>query len=329
MSNSFLYSDMTTPVTNEQKVIVLGYGSQGRALALNLRDSGYGVILGLKSGSRSRRRATDDGFERARTIRQALRVAVNPVVIFAFPDHLHGRAFESQIGPNLGPGATLVFLHGMSVHFGLVRPPADCDVILLAPHAPGVAVREKYLSDRSLSAFYAIYQDKTGRAGQTALSLAAAMGFAEKRLVPTTFAHETLGDMFGEQAVLCGGLAMLIKSGFEVLVKNGLPPENAYLEVAYQLDLIIDLIKRHGIEGMFKRISTTARYGSLVSGPRIIDSSVKKRMEDTYRRIANGSVAKELSNLSESQLHTVDKAIRALTCPELDAAARKYSPLDD
>ena len=206
----------------KKTVAMIGYGSQGRALALNLRDSGYEVMIGLPSRSRSRRTARADGFQPVRTSGKA--TALADTIVFALPDHLHGRVYEADIVPNLRPGAALVFLHGLSVHFGLVQPPLECDVILVAPHAPGLKVRERYLTDRSISAFYAVHQDAGGKARAKALLLAGAMGFLRKNLLETTFEDEALGDIFGEQAVLCGGLAMLIKSGFEVLVENGLKP---------------------------------------------------------------------------------------------------------
>jgi len=214
----------------------------------------------------------------------------------------------------------------MSVHFGLIDPPPDCDVILLAPHAPGVAVREKFLGDRSVSAFYAIHQDATDCARNMVMQLADDMGIDRRSLVETTFAHEAVGDLFGEQAVLCGGLAMLIKSGFDTLVANGLPTENAYLEVAYQLDLIVDLIKNHGVGGMFERISVAARYGSAKAGPRIIDESAQKRMQKIYDHIDSGAFARELSRLSEEDIRGLKESLLGLSSPALERAAKKYAP---
>lgn len=302
---------------------MLGYGSQGRALALNLRDSGFEIIIGLKSRSPSRRRARRDGFSQIVTSVRATRAA--HCVCFAFPDHLHGRVYAKEIRENLQPGSTLWFLHGMSIHFGFVQPPAESDVILIAPHAPGQAVREKFLSDRSLSAFYAIYQNQTGRAKRLVMALAKAAGFARKRLIATSFEHEALGDLFGEQAVLCGGLAALIKNGFEVLVANGLPAQHAYLEVAYQLDLIVQLVKQHGIEGMLKRISVAARYGSVKSGQKVIDRSVRKNMERVYSEIATGRFPKRLNRLTPKDIAELNGQLSKLTHPDLERAARKFS----
>jgi ketol-acid reductoisomerase len=264
-----------------------------------------------------------DGFLQVHTASRA--TARGDVVCFAFPDHLHGRVFEAAVAPGLKPGATLWFLQGMSVHFRFVRPPGDCDVILIAPHAPGVTVREKYVSRGSFSAFYAVYQDVSGHARKTAIELAGAIGVPGQRLLSTTFEKEAVGDLFGEQAVLCGGLAALLKNGFEVLVENGIPPENAYLEAVYQLDLIVDLIKKYGIEGMFKRVSVAARFGSLLAGPHLIDHSVKKRMQKVFRDVTTGRFCRRLSKLSASDIAGLDKKLRTLSSPLFEKAARKFA----
>jgi ketol-acid reductoisomerase len=308
---------------HSKTIAILGYGSQGRAIALNLRDSGYDVVVGLRSSSRSRRLAHRDKFKRIYTLPKAVRKS--DIICFAFPDHLHGRVYKKAIEKYLPPNSMLWFLHGMSIHFRFIVPPEDCDVVLIAPHAPGTAVRERYLSKSCFSAFYAVYRDNTGRALKTTFELARAIGIARKGLVPTSIKAEAVGDLFGEQAVLCGGMATLIKNGFDVLVENGIPPENAYLEVAYQLDLIIDLIKQHGIEGMFKRISVAARYGSLLSGSKIIDKSVKKRMEKVYREILSGRFPRKLNRLESVDVSRLNKELKSLSSPLLERAIRKFS----
>jgi len=308
---------------HSKKIAILGYGSEGGAFALNLRDSGYDVVMGLRSRSGSRRIAQKDGFIQIHTVSRA--VAKSDIVCFAFPDHLHGRVYKKDIEKYLSPNSTLWFLHGMSIHFRFIVPPENCDVILIAPHAPGAAVREKYLSKRSLSAFYAVHRDSSGRALKTTFELTQAVGIAKKGLAPTSFEAEAVGDLFGEQAVLCGGMAALIKNGFEVLVENGIPPENAYLEVAYQLDLIIDLIKQYGIEGMFKRISVAARYGSLLSGPKIIDESVKKRMARVYREIQSGRFPRKLNRLESADILRINRELKSLSSPLLERAIKRFS----
>jgi ketol-acid reductoisomerase len=247
------------------------------------------------------------------------------LIAFAFPDHLHGRVYEKDIHGRLRPGATLLFLAGMSVHFGFVTPPDSCDVIMIAPHAPGVAMRENYLSGESVSAFYGVHQDASGRATATARELALALGIARNRLVQTTFEHEALGDLFGEQVVLCGGLAMLLKLGFETLLKKGLPPENAYLEVVHQIDLLVDLVKKRGIEGMLSRISVAARYGSVEAGPQIFDDSVAERMEDVFDGIASGEFPRKLNSLSVKDVTRLKKNLKQLSHPLLEKYRRKYS----
>ena len=256
------------------------------------------------------------------TIRQA--VAEAEVICFAFPDHLHGRVYANQIEPYLTPGSTMLLLHGTSLAFGFVKPPKACDVIMIAPHAPGQAVRDKYLTGHTVSAFYSVEQNSTGKAGKTVFDLAKGMGFERKRLIKTTARDESIGDLFGEQAVLCGGLAMLIRNGFDVLVENGLKPEHAYLEVAYQLDLIMALIKQHGIAGMLQRISVAARFGSLLTGPKVIDSSVKMRMKQALKSIESGQFPRRLNQLDEKSIKQLDKKLANLTRKSFEKAAQKF-----
>jgi ketol-acid reductoisomerase len=307
----------------KKRIAVIGYGSQGRAIALNLRDSGFEILVGLRSRSASRRIAKTDGFRNICSVSEA--VAEVDTVVFAFPDHLHGRVFRNEIAPHLRKRVTLVFLHGMSVAFNMVTPPADCDVILLAPHAPGTAVREKYLGDRSVSAFYAVLQGNTRAARSEVIALAEGIGIKPRQLIRTTFRDEAIGDMFGEQAVLCGGLAMLIKTGFDVLVEHGLRPEHAYLEVAYQLDLIVSLIKKYGVVGMLNNISVAARYGSLLTGPKIVGKQTKARMRKALSEIVSGRFPRKLATLQPGDIRAISKAVNTLTSPKLERAARRFS----
>lgn len=304
-------------------IAVIGYGSQGRAAVLNFQDSGYEVVVGLRKDSSSIAAAMKDGVSTVATIAEA--VKTSDIVCFAFPDHLHEPVFATDIGPNLKKNSTLLFLHGLSVHFGLVSPPEDADVILVAPHAPGATVRENYLGERSVSAFYGVDQDISGKAEQNAIDLALALGIKKKLLVKTTFEHEAVGDLFGEQAVLCGGLASLVKNGFDVLVANGIPAENAYLEVAHQLDLIVDLVKTDGIEGMLQRISVAARFGSLQAGPKIIDQGTRARMQSVYDRIRTGRFADSLRKLTPEKIAELDHACAEMSDPRLENVIRKYS----
>lgn len=309
--------------TKNKRVTVLGYGSQGSAIALNLRDSGFEVTIGLSSKSKSRRKAKADKFKTVTTTRKAVKDA--ELIIMAIPDHKQGEVYTKEIGLNLKNGCALVFLHGFAVHFGFIKPPAECDIILLAPHAPGLAVREKYLGERDISAFYAIEQNYSKTALQTVTMLASAIGFEKNRLVKTSFADETLGDLFGEQAILCGGLSNLIMAGYRTLIKKGLSHENAYLEVAYQLDLIISLIKNNGIEGMFDRISTAARVGAIEAGDKIIDRSTEKRMDELFDKIADGSFARKLNRFDDNYSEKIDNKLKKLIHPEFEKTAKKYS----
>lgn len=300
---------------------MIGYGSQGRALALNLRDSGYPVIAALRSRSRSRPIARADRIT-VDSIEDAVRQS--SIIVMAVPDQLHGTLWRDTIAGSLQGGATIVFLHGTSVHFGLVKPPANCDLMMIAPHAPGIAVREAYLTTRSISAFSAVQQDASGKARQTLHALAVGMGFAKKNLVRTTFTHEAIGDLFGEQAVLCGGMSALITSGFATLVKNGHSPEHAWLEVAYQLDLIIALIKQFGIAGMLDRISLAARYGAIETGPKVIGKPSIRAMETAYKKITSGAFVRQLTALPPTEISRLRNRYAALTSPQLERAAARW-----
>ncbi|KAA3636129.1 MAG: ketol-acid reductoisomerase, partial [Calditrichaeota bacterium] len=210
-------------------------------------------------------------------------------------------------------------------HFGYVVPPEFVDVIMIAPHAPGIAVREKFLEHESISAFTSVSQDFTGKAKSKLIRLSKAFGITKSKLVETTFKDEAIGDLFGEQTVLCGGMSELILAGYNTLVKNGIPEENAYLEVAYQLDLIIELIKKYGIEGMYERISVAARFGSLQNGKKIIDSSVSKKMEKVYEEIASGKFPDKLNKLTKDDIDQLGKKVKKSSVSSYEFFARKYS----
>ncbi len=304
-------------------IAILGYGAQGRALALNLKDAGWEVIVGLPSKSRSRRFAKSDGIENITAVGQAVKNA--PLALFAFPDHLHGRIFDKEIRPNLKDGSTLIFLHGFSIHFKTIVPPDNSNVLLLAPLAPGTAVREKFLQKKSVGYFYSVHQDTTGEANKILDKLTRALRIDKKTMINTSFEDEAIGDLFGEQAVLCGGLSQLIKNGYDTLVEFGLSSDKAYLEVAYQMDLIINLIKNFGIEGMFRRISIAARYGSYLNGPEIIDKTVKKRMKDILGEIKNGNFADKLNTLTEEDIKELDDNLKKLSSPSFEKSAKKFS----
>ena len=274
-----------------RSVGIIGYGSQGRAQALNMRDSGIQPLIGLPSRSRSRIRARSDGFETTTVPRLVKRC---DILCFLAPDHLHGEIFALDICDRLRAGQMLVFAHAASVHFGAVKPPGFVDTVLIAPLGPGQRLRELYRKKPGVACFFAVNYDATGRARPVGLAVARAIGCLQSGAIETTFIEEAVGDIFGEQAVLCGGLARLLKLGFDTLVDNGLPPEKAYLECVYQIDLIVDLIKSHGIAGMLKKISQTAAYGAVKSGPRVLDDRLRGNFENLYREVASGRFFAEL-----------------------------------
>jgi ketol-acid reductoisomerase len=294
------------PLAN-RNITIIGFGSQGRAQALNLRDSGFTPIIGLLPNSKSRKTAHKDGFE---VVVPSIAVSQADIIAVYIPDHLHSDLFD-KIKNSIKKGQTFVFAHALSVHFKLVKQPKDVDFILVAPHAPGIRMREKFTNGQGVPAFIAATDKSSLRAIKLAAVYGKAIGCARAGLIQTSFAAEAIGDIFGEQAVLCGGLAGLLKSGYTTLVKGGLSPANAYLECVYQLDLIIDLIKRYGIEGMYDRISATARYGGIFAESKIINTDSKKAMAEMLKDIKNGTFIKRMladyQNSFAKQNHTRKK----------------------
>jgi len=278
--------DATLKYLKGKTLSILGYGSQGRAQALNLRDSGLKVVIGLPKGNRDIKSALKDGFKVC-TPEQA--VKIGDIIPVLAPDHMHKELYEKSIQKNLSPGKTLVFAHAYSIYFKLIKPPENIDVILVAPHGPGELMRKLFLEGKGVTSFIAVEKDYSKEALNKALACAKGIGSTKAGAILTTFKDEAIGDLFGEQAVLCGGLSELLKSGFETLVESGLSPENAYLECVHQLDLIVELIKKYGMAGMFKRISQTAEFGSYVSGKSVINKNEMKRI---LSRIKSGDFAK-------------------------------------
>lgn len=268
-----------------KSIAVLGYGSQGRAQALNLRDQGLAPTVGLPARSASRRLAQRDHFK---VISPSQAVALSDIVFVLAPDHRHGALFESDIKRNLRSGHALVFAHASSVYFGLVRPPNFVDVILVAPLGPGKRLHELSGRRDGVPCFWAIHHDASRRARAVALALARGIGCLPAGAIQTTFAAEAVGDLFGEQAVLCGGLGALLQTGVNTLVRHGLSPQAAYLECVYQLDLIVDMIKSEGLNGMYQAISPTAAYGAKKAGTRVIGPEARRAMDRLYSDIASG-----------------------------------------
>jgi ketol-acid reductoisomerase len=313
------------------KVAVLGYGSQGHAHALNLADSGVDVEVGLREGSASKTAAEEAGL-RVRSVPEAVRGA--QLVVFVVPDGAQPGLYESEVAPNLEPGAALLFAHGFNVHYGRITPPAGHDVIMVAPKGPGHIVRRLYEEGYGTPAVVAVAQDASGRALELAFAYGAALGAARAGMVETTFAEETETDLFGEQSVLCGGVTQLIRLAFETLVEAGYQPEIAYYECLHELKLITDLIWEGGIERMHYSISDTAEYGSHMVGPKVVDEHVRENMRAVLGAIQDGSFAREWvaemdrgqpaldeyrRKLAETQLEQVGARLRALNVRE-DAA---------
>jgi ketol-acid reductoisomerase len=270
-------------------IAVLGYGNQGRAHALNLRDSGARVVVGQRQG-KSAARASQDGFD-INPVSQAAQRA--DLLILAFPDEAAGEIYAKEIAPHVGRGQTLGFVHGFNIRFGFISPPADVDVVMVAPKGPGTLLRSLYLEGKGLPALLAIAQNASGNARRTALAWAAGIGSLKAAVVETTFAAETETDLFGEQAVLCGGITALTKAAFDTLVEAGYEPEFAYLECVHELKQIADLLYERGLTGMREAISNTAEYGDHTRGPRIVSDTVRREMRIILDEIRSGRFAAE------------------------------------
>ena len=289
MATIYYEKDTDTGVLADQKIAVLGFGSQGHAHAQNLKDSGFDVRVGLRPGSASRRQAEDAGL---RVLDTAEAVAEADVIMCLLPDTSHGAVYVSDIEPNLKDGDMLMFAHGFSIHFGTVVPPAGVDITMIAPTGPGRVVRRTYVEGNGTPGLVAVQQDATGKALERALAYGNAIGCARPGIIQTTFKEETETDLFGEQTVLCGGISELIRNGFETLVEAGYQPEIAYFECLHELKLIIDLIYEGGLSWMRYSVSDTAEYGDYVSGPRVVDEHAREQMRAVLTDIQDGTFAR-------------------------------------
>ncbi|MET4226264.1 ketol-acid reductoisomerase [Oerskovia enterophila] len=289
MAELFYDDDADLSIIQQKKVAVVGYGSQGHAHAQNLRDSGVQVVIALKEGSKSIAKATDEGFE-VKTVAEAAQWA--DLIMILAPDQHQRSIYNDEIKPNLAPGKTLAFAHGFNIRFGYIEAPEGVDVILVAPKAPGHTVRREFVAGRGIPDIIAVEKDASGHAWDIALSYAKAIGGTRAGVIKTTFTEETETDLFGEQAVLCGGVSQLVQYGFETLTEAGYQPEIAYFEVLHELKLIVDLMWEGGIAKQRWSVSDTAEYGDYVSGPRVIDPRVKENMKAVLGDIQNGAFAK-------------------------------------
>ena len=288
---TFYDDDADLSIIQGRKVAVIGYGSQGHAHSQNLRDSGVEVVIGLREGSKSAAKAEEAGFE-VKTVAEAAKWA--DVIMLLAPDTSQKQIFEDEIAPNLEGGNALLFGHGLNIHFKLIEPQANVTVGMVAPKGPGHLVRRQFVDGKGVPCLIATEQDPKGEGHDLTLSYAAAIGGARAGVIPTTFEAETVTDLFGEQAVLCGGVEFLIRTGFEVLTEAGYEPEMAYFEVLHEMKLIVDLVFEGGIANMNYSVSDTAEFGGYISGPRVIDADAKQRMKDILSDIQDGTFTKRL-----------------------------------
>lgn len=310
MANIYYQEDCNLAMLEGKTIAVIGYGSQGHAHALNAKESGCHVIIGLYEGSKSWVKAEAQGFE-VYTAAEAAKKA--DIIMILINDELQAKMYKESIEPNLEPGNMLMFAHGFNIHFGQIVPPADVDVTMIAPKGPGHTVRSEYQAGKGVPCLVAVHQDATGKALDMALAYALAIGGARAGVLETTFRTETETDLFGEQAVLCGGVCALMQAGFETLVEAGYDARNAYFECIHEMKLIVDLIYQSGFEGMRYSISNTAEYGDYITGPKIITEETKKTMKKILSDIQDGSFAKDfLLDMSPAGGQAHFKAMRKL-----------------
>ena len=306
----FYQQDCDLSLLDGKTIAVIGYGSQGHAHALNAKESGCNVIIGLYEGSKSWARAEDQGFEVFTAAEAAKRADIIMVLI---NDELQASMYKKDIEPNLEAGNMLMFAHGFNIHFNQIVAPKDVDVTMIAPKGPGHTVRSEYQEGKGVPCLVAVHQDATGKALQMALAYASAIGGANAGVLETTFRTETETDLFGEQAVLCGGVCALMQAGFETLVEAGYDARNAYFECIHEMKLIVDLIYQSGFAGMRYSISNTAEYGDYITGPKIITEESKKAMKQVLKDIQDGTFAKDfLLDMSEAGGQAHFKAMRKL-----------------
>ena len=312
MSEAKIYyqDDCNLAALDGKTIAVIGYGSQGHAHALNAKESGCHVIIGLYEGSKSWKRAEEQGFE-VYTAAEAAKKA--DIIMILINDELQAKMYKESIEPNLEAGNMLMFAHGFNIHFNQIVPPADVDVTMIAPKGPGHTVRSEYQAGKGVPCLVAGHQDATGKALELALAYSLAIGGARAGVLETTFRTETETDLFGEQAVLCGGVCALMQAGFETLVEAGYDPRNAYFECIHEMKLIVDLIYQSGFAGMRYSISNTAEYGDYVTGPKIITEDTKKAMKKILSDIQDGTFAKDfLLDMSEAGGQVHFKAMRKI-----------------
>ena len=332
MARIFYQQDCDLEKLSGKTVAIIGYGSQGHAHALNLKDSGVDVVVGLYEGSKSWTKAESQGLK----VMTAADAAKNAdIIMILINDEKQAKLYKESIEPNLTEGKTLAFAHGFNIHFGCITPPENVNVIMIAPKGPGHTVRSEYQAGKGVPCLIAVHQDATGDAWDLGLAYALGIGGARAGVLETTFRTETETDLFGEQAVLCGGVCALMQAGYETLTEAGYDPRNAYFECIHEMKLIVDLIYQSGFEGMRYSISNTAEYGDYVTGPKIITEDTKKAMKKILSDIQDGTFSKEfLLDMSDAGAQVHFKAMRKLakehSCEKVGADIRKlYSWSDE
>lgn len=321
MSKIYYQQDCDIQKLDGKKVAIIGYGSQGHAHALNLKDSGVDVVVGLYEGSKSAAKAKAQGLE-VYSVAEATKMS--DIIMILIPDEKQKAVYESEIAPNLSEGKTLAFAHGFNIHFGCIVPPKNVNVIMIAPKGPGHTVRSEYEAQKGVPCLIAVEQDATGDAWDIGLAYAAGIGGSRAGVLETTFRTETETDLFGEQAVLCGGVVALMQAGYETLTEAGYDPVNAYFECIHEMKLIVDLIYQSGFEGMRYSISNTAEYGDYITGPKIITEDTKKAMKKVLSDIQDGTFAKDfLLDMSEAGGQAHFKAMRKLATEHISEKTGK------
>lgn len=289
----YLDKDINKELIKSKKIAVIGFGSQGYGQSMNLKDSGCDIVLGLRQGGKSDTKAKNYGFK-TMSIEDAVKWA--DIVQILIPDELQAEVYEHQIKPNMKSGQYLMFSHGFNIHYKKIVPPEDINVIMVAPKGPGHTVRSQYEEGKGVPSLIAVYQDASGNSKEIALSYASAIGAGRAGIIETTFKEETETDLFGEQAVICGGVSALMKAGFEVLTEAGYSPYMAYFEVLHEMKLIIDLVNQGGLADMRYSISNTAEYGDMTRGPKVIGEASKNAMREILKDIQSGAFAEEFTN---------------------------------
>lgn len=321
MAQTWKDADISLTPIKDQTIAVIGYGIQGDAQANNMKDSGLNVIIGLKQGGDSWKKAESDG-HKVMTVAEACKTA--DIIHVLVPDMIQAQLYQDEIMPNLSEGNALSFSHAAAIHWNWIKAPDNVDIIMVAPKGPGSKVRETYLDGFGTPSIVAVEHDHTGKAWDRTLGIAKAIGSARAGLIKTTFKEEVETDWFGEQADLCGGSASMVINAFETLVEAGYQPEIAYFEVLHELKLIVDMIQRYGINGMWRRVSETARYGGLTRGPMVMDTQNKEKMQKILQMIQDGTFNEEwTSNYQKDGKNAFDKYIKEIESHQIEKVGRQ------